>query len=50
MCFVESFSGNFRDECLNQNGFVSPADTGRAIGSWRLDYTTGAGPAARLEI
>ena len=36
--FVESFNGKFRDECLNQSWFVSLADAGRAIGTWRLDY------------
>ena len=37
--FVESFNGKFRDECLNQSWFVSLADAGRTIGSWRLDYS-----------
>ena len=36
--FVESFNGKFRDECLNQNWFVSLADACRSIGVWRLDY------------
>jgi putative transposase len=36
--FVESFNGKFRDECLNQNWFVSLADACQAIGRWRLDY------------
>ena len=31
--FVESFNGKLRDECLNQNWFVSLADTCRAIGA-----------------
>lgn len=35
---IESFNGKFRDECLNQQWFVSLADARRLIEDWRLDY------------
>jgi len=38
--FVESFNGTFRDECLNENWFVSLADAQRTIEAWRIDYET----------
>ena len=37
-CFVESFNGRFRDECLNIHWFVSLPDARRRIEAWRLDY------------
>jgi putative transposase len=37
-CFVESFNGKFRDECLNQHWFVDLGDARRTIEEWRLDY------------
>lgn len=37
-CFVESFNGHFRDECLNLHWFLSLNDARRRIESWRLDY------------
>ena len=36
--FVESFNGRLRDECLNQNIFVSLADARHLIEEWRQDY------------
>ena len=36
--FVESFNGRLRDECLNQNIFVSLAEARRLIEQWRQDY------------
>ncbi len=36
--FIESFNGRFRDECLNENWFVSLADAQRTIEAWRVDY------------
>ncbi len=36
--FVESFNGRFRDECLNQNWFVSLCDAQQTIEAWRIDY------------
>jgi putative transposase len=37
-CFVESFNGKFRDECLNQHWFTDLRDARRTIEEWRLDY------------
>jgi len=37
-CFVESFNGKFRDECLNQHWFTSLRDARTEIERWRLDY------------
>jgi putative transposase len=36
--FIESFNGTFRDECLNENWFVSLSDAQRTIEAWRIDY------------
>lgn len=36
--FIESFNGTLRDECLNENWFVSLADARHTIEAWRLDY------------
>lgn len=36
--FIESFNGTFRDECLNENWFVSLGDAQRTIEAWRIDY------------
>lgn len=36
--FVESFNGRFRDECLNENWFVSLAHARAVIAQWRKDY------------
>jgi putative transposase len=38
--FVESFNGRFRDECLNENLFVTLGEAGRIIEAWRIDYNT----------
>lgn len=37
-CFVESFNGKFRDECLSANWFVHLEDARRRIEIWRHDY------------
>lgn len=37
-CYVESFNGRFRDECLNENWFTSLADARAIIGAWRQHY------------
>ena len=37
-CFVESFNGKFREECLNENGFTSLEDAKTKIERWRVDY------------
>lgn len=39
-CFVESFNGKFRCECLSESWFVSLEDARRIIGAWRHDYNT----------
>ena len=35
---IESFNGKMRDECLNQNAFLSLADARDSIERWRDDY------------
>ena len=35
---IESFNGKFRDECLNQNVFLSLHDVRRTLEAWRQDY------------
>ncbi len=37
-CFVESFNGRFRDECLNETWFVSVDDARRIIAKWKTQY------------
>lgn len=37
-CFVESFNGKFRDECLNEELFYDLADAQAKIEAWRIDY------------
>lgn len=37
-CFVESFNGKLRDECLNLYWFTTLADAQRTLELWRLDY------------
>jgi len=37
-CFVESFNGKFRDECLNQHWFVALHEAQHEIEIWRQDY------------
>jgi len=36
--FIESFNGKFRDECLNENWFLSLEDARKTIENWRIDY------------
>ena len=38
--YIESFNGRFRDECLNENQFVSLQDARARIENWRIDYNT----------
>lgn len=33
-CYVESFNGRFRDECLNENWFTTLDDARRVISEW----------------
>ncbi len=37
-CFVESFNGKFRDECLNEHWFTDLQDARDKIETWRVDY------------
>lgn len=37
-CFIESFNGRLRDECLNQNWFVNLRDAQRTIEAHRVEY------------
>src|SRR5262249_40216247 len=37
-CFVESFNGRFRDECLNENWFTSLDQARRLIAAWQEHY------------
>ena len=36
--YIESFNGKFRDECLNENWFVSLEHAKTTIAAWRRDY------------
>jgi len=37
--YAESFIGRLRDECLNENGFISLKNAREIIESWRIDYS-----------
>lgn len=37
-CFIESFNGRLRDECLNVNEFVSLEHARATLTHWREDY------------
>lgn len=39
-CYIESFNGKFRDECLDEHVFVSLHDAQKKIETWRLDYNS----------
>lgn len=36
--FIESFNGRFRDECLNDNWFMSLQNARDIVETWRIDY------------
>ena len=36
--YIESFNGKLRDECLNDNWFLSLEDARKMIEAWRMDY------------
>jgi putative transposase len=38
--FVESFNGKFRNECLNEEWFLSIRDARKKIGAWQKEYNT----------
>lgn len=37
-CYIESFAGRLRDECLNQSWFESLEDARRIVEAWRKEY------------
>ncbi len=37
-CYIESFNGRLRDECLNVEVFFALADVRDKLEHWRLDY------------
>jgi len=39
-CFIESFNGKLRDECLNLHHFASLAEAQAIIEAWRAEYHT----------
>jgi putative transposase len=39
-CYIESFNGKFRDECLNQHYFTDLNEARETIEMWREDYNT----------
>jgi putative transposase len=38
--YIERFNARFRDECLNEHGFVSMHHAKRLIEQWRIEYNT----------
>jgi putative transposase len=38
--YIESFNGRLRDECLNENWFLSIEHARRVVEEWRIDYNT----------
>jgi putative transposase len=38
--FIESFNGRLRDECLNDNWFMSLQEARNIVEEWRVDYNT----------
>jgi len=36
--YIESFNGKFRDECLNEDWFLTMAHARRIIEAWRIEY------------
>jgi len=36
--FIEAFNGRFREECLNENWFLSPEDAREKAEMWRQEY------------
>lgn len=39
-CFIESFNGKLRDECLNQHHFTTLAEARAGLERWRHEYNT----------
>ncbi len=38
--FIEAFNGRLREECLNQNWFLSLEDAQEKIENWRKEYNS----------
>jgi len=38
--YIEPFNGHLRDECLNVNWFLSPANARTQLECWRTDAIT----------
>ncbi len=38
--YIESFNGRFRDECLNENWFMTLEQAREIVEAWRVDYNT----------
>jgi putative transposase len=36
--FIEAFNGRLREECLDENRFLSPADARDKVGAWQEEY------------
>ncbi|WP_411797296.1 integrase core domain-containing protein [Desulfovibrio desulfuricans] len=45
---MESFNGKFRDECLNQNVFLSLHDARKTVEAWRQVQLTATAQFLRL--
>jgi len=39
-CYIESFNGRLRDECLNEHWFISMQHARSTIEAWRIEYNT----------
>lgn len=39
-CYIESFNGRFRDECLNANLFFTLTQVEKIVGIWKEDYNS----------
>lgn len=39
-CYIESFNGRFRDECLNEHWFLTLEHARQIVEAWRVDYNT----------
>jgi transposase InsO family protein len=38
IAYIESFNGEFRDECLNEHWFLSMRHARQVIAAWRKEY------------
>ena len=49
-CFIESFNGSLRDECLNVHWFESMEEAKAQIEAWRIDYNESRPHQALQEV